>query len=416
MILQQRVLFAAGLVAVLLAVVVSPAFAGTVNQGQPNQKRSAASPSSAKPISAKEIAKAIKQTVARINKTPLVAYVAKGPADSCGPGCDTWIAVEGSIDEKSADRFIKFFASTKKDLPVFFHSPGGLLEQALRIGEAMRSRRTRVGVGLTYLSECTAQSSPQCMAIKRSGREIKAQLLPNGECMSACSFVILGGVRREIPREASIRVHSSQHFHDRPKAYQKRSLERVGAYMTKSGVSADLMKLILSVPFERLRTLTRDEIFRFHIDTRPWDTNPWVAEPLRTGSIFATRVLRKGWGGGDTVSSLLVQVSCFPRRAIELQYTATGPNGSRWPKGDVVVNFDGAVIRLPPPADASGIQDNRTVAIPRDLIGTMMAARAVSIAEVGPAGELRLETPVDTRGFAVMMKETLVRCPAAATG
>lgn len=415
MISRQRVLFAAALAAIMLVAVVA-ASAGTVNQGQHNQQRSSGAPSSAKPKSAREIAKAIRQTVVRINKTPLIAYVAKGPADACGPGCDTWIAVEGSIDEQSAARFIKFFTSTKKDLPVFFHSPGGLLEQALRIGEAMRSRRTRVGIGLTYLSECTVQSSPQCMALKRSSRELKAQLLPHGDCISACSFVILGGVRREIPREASIRVHSPQHFHDRPKAYQKNRLDRVDAYMTKAGVSAEFMKVVLSVPFERLRTLTRDEIFRFRIDTRPWDLSPWVAEPLKTGSVFATRVLRKGWGGGDAVASLLLQVSCFPRQAIELQYTATGPGGSVWPKGDVVARFDGASFRLPPPVHSPGIQDNRTGAIPRDLIDAMMSANAMSIAQAGPAGELRLETPVDTQGFAGMMKDALVRCPATVTG
>ena len=28
----------------------------------------------------------------------LIIYNARGPANSCGPGCDRWIAVEGQVD------------------------------------------------------------------------------------------------------------------------------------------------------------------------------------------------------------------------------------------------------------------------------------------------------------------------------
>jgi len=41
-----------------------------------------------------------------LDKTPpMVFYVAKGATDSCGAGCDSWIAVEGRVDGDTADRF-----------------------------------------------------------------------------------------------------------------------------------------------------------------------------------------------------------------------------------------------------------------------------------------------------------------------
>ena len=56
----------------------------------------------------------------------LVVYLAKGAANSCGPGCDRWIAVEGEVDVGAAAR-IRRFLSTVKDTqrPIYFHSPGG---------------------------------------------------------------------------------------------------------------------------------------------------------------------------------------------------------------------------------------------------------------------------------------------------
>ena len=34
----------------------------------------------------------------------LIIYLAKGPANSCGPGCDHWIAVEGKVDQGAVVR------------------------------------------------------------------------------------------------------------------------------------------------------------------------------------------------------------------------------------------------------------------------------------------------------------------------
>src|ERR1700704_6690464 len=73
--------------------------------------------------------------------SPLVMfYVAKGAPDSCGRGCDRWIAVEGQINADAAGRFKAFIKRHLKDrhLPMYFSSPGGNLEQAIFIGNMLR--------------------------------------------------------------------------------------------------------------------------------------------------------------------------------------------------------------------------------------------------------------------------------------
>jgi hypothetical protein len=34
----------------------------------------------------------------------LIIYLAKGSPNSCGPGCDHWIAIEGKLDQGAAER------------------------------------------------------------------------------------------------------------------------------------------------------------------------------------------------------------------------------------------------------------------------------------------------------------------------
>ena len=58
----------------------------------------------------------------------IVFYVAKGDADACGHGCDQWIAADGKIDGGAPQRLRTLLAKIgKRRLPIFFHSPGGMV-------------------------------------------------------------------------------------------------------------------------------------------------------------------------------------------------------------------------------------------------------------------------------------------------
>ena len=121
---------------------------------------------------------------------PMVFYVAKGAPDACGRGCDRWIAIEGQVDSGAALRFRKFLRQIRdRNLPMYFSSPGGNLDQALAMGVMLRERPVVARVARTVVKECgfEAQNGDACLKLKQSGRELHGDLWTRGAmCNSAC--------------------------------------------------------------------------------------------------------------------------------------------------------------------------------------------------------------------------------------
>src|SRR5688572_16811022 len=84
------------------------------------------------------------------DRTPMLFYLAKGGPDACGPGCSEWIAAEGYIDPRAAQRFRAFLKPLRAAKPpVFFQSQGGIQGQAVEIGRIMRERAMTASVSRT---------------------------------------------------------------------------------------------------------------------------------------------------------------------------------------------------------------------------------------------------------------------------
>jgi hypothetical protein len=231
-----------------------------------------------------------------VDGPPMAFYVAKGAPDACGRGCDTWIAVEGIIDDEAAGRFRKFLLQVDRDsratLPLYFSSPGGNLEQALAMGRMLRQRPRVARVARTVVRECDAQSQSDdaCLKIKQSGRTLDADLSTrNSFCYSACVYLILGATARQIEPATVIGVHSSKtmerhpHLSERALAEaQRRGAIRadrlVAAYLAAMGIDRGLLDLVRTVSFESMRPLTRPELYRFGIDTRSFAETGWTSQ------------------------------------------------------------------------------------------------------------------------------------------
>jgi hypothetical protein len=214
----------------------------------------------------------------------LVVYLAKGAANSCGPGCDRWIAVEGEVDAGAAAR-IRRFLSTVKDTqrPIYFHSPGGAVEPSFVIGRLLRSRTAIARVGRTVVTACAAgtQIDAACLKIKSGSGEIEAELKTrNAMCNSACGYLFLGATTREVAPDAAVAVHNSKltlnvHGHPPPQMvaeFRERGMAKAdrvrAAFVAAMGIKSELTDLIRTVKFENLHVLTRTELYRFGIDTR----------------------------------------------------------------------------------------------------------------------------------------------------
>jgi hypothetical protein len=224
----------------------------------------------------------------------LTIYLAKGSPDACGPGCDRWIAIEGQIDQGAASRVRRFLAGIKDtQRPIYLHSPGGNVEQSYVIGRLLRGRKAVARVGRTIATACAAgtQVDAACLKIKNGAGEVEAQLTTyHAMCNSACGYLFFGATSREVSPDAALAVHNSKlilSFRGNPppevvaEARRRRiaSADRDrAAFIAAMGISRELDALIRTVKFESLHVLTRPELYRFGIDTRPVAETMWRLE------------------------------------------------------------------------------------------------------------------------------------------
>jgi hypothetical protein len=267
---------------------------------------------------------------------PVMFYVAKGAPDSCGRGCDRWIAVEGQINGDAAGRFKQFIKQHLKDrhLPMYFSSPGGNLEQAIFIGNMLRELSATARVARTIVKDCgfEAQTSEVCLKLKRSGRELAADLSTrNTQCNSACPYLILGATNREIAPDAILGVHSpkvvlrysgGQPTREMVTAATQRGVERadklLSNYVVKMGVEGELLDVAKHTKFEDMHVLTRDEIFRFGIDRREFVETPWVFENLGRALIRKSAIARGE--NGNTWRTLQWRLFCLNAEQFQLDF------------------------------------------------------------------------------------------------
>ena len=242
----------------------------------------------------------------------LIIYLAKGKANSCGPGCDHWIAVEGMVDQAAATRIGRFLREVKdKERPIYFHSPGGVVEPAYLIGRILRSRRAIARVGRTIATACAAgtQVDDACLKIKTGGGEVEAEISTyHAMCNSACSYLFLGATTREVAPDAALAVHSSKltlvvRGHPPPElvaAYRERSMAKAdrerASFIQAMGISRDLNNLIKTVKFENLHVLQRPELYRFGIDTRTLAETDWTLDNAARPYIRKIVLTRKNDG------------------------------------------------------------------------------------------------------------------------
>jgi hypothetical protein len=209
----------------------------------------------------------------------LIIYLAKGPPNSCGPGCDRWIAVEGKVDPGAAARVSRFLRDVKDtQRPIYLHSPGGAVEQAFMIGRLLRSRKAVARVGRTVVATCGAETQVDdaCLKIKTAGGEVEAEIATrHSMCNSACGYLFLGATAREVAPDAAMAVHSSRltlvvHGHPSAEliaAFTNRSTAKAdrerASFVAAMGISHELDDLIRTVKYENLHILTRPELYRF---------------------------------------------------------------------------------------------------------------------------------------------------------
>jgi hypothetical protein len=305
--------------------VPQPPGAGSQNPGaKPADKpvpKDANKPAAAPAKTAEPAKKPASPSKAAAAQPPIMFYLATGEPDACGPGCREWIAAEGRIDAGAAGRFRALLGRLGgRKLPVYFHSPGGSVGDALEIGRIMRQRQMTAGAGWTIPDGCDRAQArePACSRLKRSGRAVPAALDTSlAQCNSACVYTVLGATERRIAAGARLGVHSSHMTFrvrtSRPLTPQDRgrldqmaqekinaAYERLGRYIAEMGIDGGLLGAARRIPHERVRFLTRDEIAQFGIDRRRFVEDDWVVDERPAAKLTALKMIyqlrQNGWG------------------------------------------------------------------------------------------------------------------------
>jgi len=267
----------------------------------------------AAPAAARGLLAPAEQTrlLAQIERRPMVFFLAKGGAGSCGQDCDEWIAAEGRFVPGTAQRLRDFLGVlARKDLPVFFHSPGGSVGEAVLVGAVLHERTMTAGVGRTFTQQCRvfAREDP-CQRLIASGAEVKARLhAGEGQCHSACVIALVGASERRISAGALIGIHSArldaklrQQALQRSPGLAETSLssvhENLQQYLTAMGIDPALQQLAAKVDTRRLYVLSRDEIARFGVVPGERFETPWMSFGDRNKQPFVIKAVTRAMEG-----------------------------------------------------------------------------------------------------------------------
>lgn len=288
---------------------------------------------------------------------PIEFYLAKGEADTCGPGCNAWIAAEGRIDAGAAQRLRRLLVKLGRPRPpIYFHSPGGSVVGSLELGRLLREQKLEVSVAHTVPLGCDPDKplEKSCEALKHSVGTIEAQFDPlQTICNSGCVYVLAGGTVRHVPPWVKLGVHDVGLD---PAVAPPRALireakavnhEQIEQYLREMGIDDGLFKAAFAVPFESKRFLERDEVVRFGLDRREFDETPWQLvekpTPLLIKRYFARTdhdrvryldgLVSLGCGGGQRFRLGLTREHAVAEIPLGLRPASISVNGRRFDLG-----------------------------------------------------------------------------------
>jgi hypothetical protein len=262
-----------------------------------------------------------KQLTPLLSQRPMDVYVATGPADACGPGCSEWIAVEGKFDQDAGRRFREFLNSPRRrGLPVFFHSPGGVLAAGIEIALALREHNMMAGVARTTQQGCTVQrvAGGNCDMRVKSGDDVPSQFSFEGaQCHSACVFAVAGAITRRIAPSALVGIHSpksderawKQFADQNPGVRRLTSEERnqgLWRFVMALGVDPELVDAANRVAHNSLYILGRDEIIRYGLESADRFETRWMMRGSPDGSSHLIKAITTG----SDHATAIVQLAC----------------------------------------------------------------------------------------------------------
>jgi hypothetical protein len=234
----------------------------------------------------------------------MIFFVARGETGACGPGCSKWIAAEGGFDQAAHVRLRELLnALPRQDLPIFFHSFGGLVGPALAVGSLLRAHRMTAGVGHTVPFGCrdTLRLDEACRKRMQSGGEFQSRIRESGaSCASSCVYAFVGASTRTVAYVARIGVHRHRSvrrgrdglsFDTNAAAEGLPVVYRLKQYVTQMGVDFGLVDAAEQTA--STNWLSRDDLARYGVTTSGVFETRWMARTQpNVGHFVAKSVTR----------------------------------------------------------------------------------------------------------------------------
>lgn len=150
--------------------------------------------------------------------------------------------MEGLIGPGSAAKLARTVRGLGgKRLPILINSPGGLVSEAMQMGELIRKRSLDVAVTRTALVTCPADRDA-CGTMVRDGVVLGLPDSRRAVCASACTLVLAAGTQRLVASWAHVGVHQYVGFIRKTKVMQVfRVLTRV-----VNGVRVEVSRTLVS--------------------------------------------------------------------------------------------------------------------------------------------------------------------------
>ena len=295
------------------------------------------------------------------------------------------------------------------------------------IGRLLRSRKAVARIGRTLVTACAAgtQIDSPCIKIKSAGGELQADLTTRRSmCNSACGYIFLGAARREVAPDAAMAVHSSKltlfirgHFSARQieevraRDIAKGNRERA-AYIVAMGVSRELEDLITTVKFESPHTLTRAELYRFGVDTRPFSETSWTLENDPRPYVRKIASEKKSDGAFRTLEWRLY---CYARDRASLMFAREfNPDAAGRSSLTITAGAQKSVAFRQTPA-RFGSYDVWNDRLAPDLLNAILAADQLRMSETiaAPDGTTHSWTfEINTEGLQTAWAQLAASCPA----
>jgi hypothetical protein len=310
------------------------------------------------------------------------------------------------------------------------------------------------GIARTLPEGCwPAKSFDECVRAMREKPAEKAVLVAVGSsCQSACPYALIGASTRLVEPTALVAVHTGLSYFRRTNGVTGRRLELVlaklkrerehenASYISEMGIDKGLFEIIKQTPFEKMRFLTRAELFAFGIDRREvllasgWNIE--VIEPASIGYAAYTSVTVRlktqvDASPTDQPKPMTLALSCTGRLRGDYLLTSLQPVANtsiRWGP-DFVVKADRASILLTRASafrttTKNEVLEVRRAHVWRALLDALLTASAIAISgdvpwavalahpessgaiEAGPYAQ----ATISTLGAADAMKALVAHC------